>query len=216
MGHLANEMWLWTDSTGNSWVETGVLAGYEKKTSYNPNGCNCVAYEIFWADAHDYSANGQVYLHTIYNITPDGNNHQYEIAEQGLSGQSTDWNIYIDGNLAGTSTIQTSTVAYNHQAGIELAEYANDFCLPGTTSCAVPDDDNEVGAASGEPDTEPDYDADRADTFDNYLQVYVNGGWEYWPSMQTFVDAGCNVFAEGFCLNGSEVHTYEWADNKPT
>ncbi|MHB8288796.1 MAG: hypothetical protein ACYDEY_06090 [Acidimicrobiales bacterium] len=98
----------------------------------------------------------------------------------------------------------------------EFEEYANDFCLPGTNACVVSDDDNEVGGASGEPDSEPDFDADRADTFNNYLQAYVNGGWEYWPSMQTVVNAGCNAFAEGFCLNGSEVQTYEWADNKPT
>ncbi len=210
--HINNEMWLLTDSTGSSWVETGLMANFEPSAPWNPNGCNCVAYEIFWADAN----NGKFYFHTIYNITPDGNNHQYQITEQGLSGQSTYWNIYIDGILAGTSTIQTSTVAYNQQAGIELEEYANDFCLPGTNSCAVPDDDNEVGGASGEPDSEPDFDADRADTFNNYLQAYVNGGWEYWPSMQTVVNAGCNAFAEGFCLNGSEVQTYEWADNKPT
>ena len=197
--HITDEMWILMPAPSGelSWVEEGLMHGNEPK-------CGCVAYEAFWEDAHDYSStcnpNCNYYLHTIANITPDGNSHLYQINEHDLNYTSTDWDVFYDNALVGTSTIQTEAKANKDQVGLEVAMADVTSYCNSSNYCAVPNPTS------------------YAETFANVVQDFTstNGYWEYWPSASNHVDAGCSNYEVGYCLNGQQVYTYQYNDNDPS
>lgn len=173
-GHITNEMWA---LTAVGWIETGLL---NSANLWGANPCGCVAYQQFWADD-----NGNFYFHWLNNLSPDGNNHVYEILNRG--GGSNYWDIYLDYSYKGTSRIQTTTTSYQTQVGLELFQgYGQPY----------------VNSSS------------HADTFTNYIEDY-SGSWFYPTWTSSWVDNGCNVYPQGDCLNGSIGGAGIYSDNKP-
>jgi hypothetical protein len=104
--HTNQEMWFYTAADEQQFVEIGVRQGY-----WIP--CSCVDYVRFWA-----TWNGSEHRHTIGRpVNGNGSNHTYEI--QRDSTNHTDWNVYFDFNLVGTSTTLTSDTGYEVQHGLE-------------------------------------------------------------------------------------------------
>lgn len=195
-GHLTNEMWLNTSST--QWVEEGLDQACD---AFVPTGDTCSeeggvqAYLQFWADA---SSSGDFYFHLIDTLTPDGDNHVYEIWD-GSNGGNNDYQVYLDYNQVGTSTVQNSSSGISLQAGMEL------YSPPGVNS----------------DEHSPD--------FDNYIQTYINsrGTWadvDFNPDTVHDLPSGdnnlamnpCDEFPHGSCLYWSRAADNEWIDGKPS
>ena len=174
-------MWLYTQQDEHKWVEIGLRNGF---ADWNP--CVCIAYAVFWAEYDGVTQRS----HWIANETPDGTNHTYQIKRQGTS---SNWDAYRDFVYRGTSAYQTSSIAYEHQVGLEITRH----CTP---TCEV------VGSWA------------HADTFDSYAQVLNpnTSQWYYWPYHNYWIDQPCGQgWSVPNCLNGFAYQTYEWSDNKP-
>ena len=107
--HINSEMWLSTNTTGSTWVETGIRNGIDPG-----DPCGCTAYEVFWADE---SSGGNFARHYIANVSPDGTDHSY-IIQRGSSANR--WDVYYDGYLQGTSTVTGSWTGYRQAVGGEV------------------------------------------------------------------------------------------------
>ncbi len=109
--HINQEMWFYTRTDENQWVELGERNG--QAIGGDPCG-TCLAYEVFWAD---FDSVGAEHAHYIANTTPDGVGHNYEIWGNG----DKTWNVYYDGNYAGMSTNQPSALGYEDEVGSEIS-----------------------------------------------------------------------------------------------
>lgn len=200
-GHLNNEMWL--IMSNGQWVEEGLSE--QCSTGPASNGKTCSqnggtdSYLQFWGDAAD---GGQVvYFHPIKTLSADGDNHVYEIWD-GSNCTNNDWQVYLDYNLIGTSTVQSTCRGDHFNVGIEL------YSPPGINS-------NEYTGGTW---------------FHNYMQYYENsvGSWQY-VNLDTTTyytypcgdgvncdEDPCSQFSAGSCLNGSRDSSYTWSDNKPS
>jgi hypothetical protein len=111
-GHINAEMWVYTGSAEQTWIEVGLRAGIYHPL--DPNGCNCQAYARFWAEiATGY---GQL-THLIAYTSPNLTNHTYQV--QRNSTNTKRWDVHVDFNLKGSSAHQTSDRAYEITTGIE-------------------------------------------------------------------------------------------------
>lgn len=108
--HTNQEMWFYTHADESQWVETGIRQGY-----WIP--CACVHYVQFWAE---FDAVGNELRHTIALTSANGSDHTYEI--QRDSSNHNYWNVYLDYNLVGTATNQSSATGYEVQHGLETTE----------------------------------------------------------------------------------------------
>lgn len=147
---------------------------------------NCLAYEVFWAD---FDSNGTEYPHYIANTVPDGTNHVYEVQRQ--SANPNYWDVYYDFVKQGTSTVVNSSVAYEDQVGLEISR-----AYPG--------------------DIGPWAHSDGFHFTGLQTRALNSYSWQYWPYANTWIDQGCNVYPQGYCLNGLATPTvHDWTDNKP-
>ena len=87
---------------------------------HHTGGCECGAYGQFWADT---TAGNTQWQHFVYNISPDGATHSYQIQHAGASNQ---WDLYIDYNLVGVSTDTADWTGQEQQVGGELQAPAVD------------------------------------------------------------------------------------------
>jgi hypothetical protein len=177
--HVNEEIWLYTTSSLRQFVEVGLRNGY---ASWNP--CQCVAYAVFWAE---FDTGGNEHPHWIANTTPDGINHVYEIQ---LTGTNV-WSVYFDFNLQGSTSFQTSSVAYEDEVGSEIT------APPGVT----------VGSWA------------HIDTFDQVnLETLSTAGyqWTFWPYMYTWIDQKCgtNGWTVPNCLDGRAPSSSYWQNWK--
>ncbi len=108
--HINQEMWFYTHSNESQWVETGIREGYWP----GHGSCQC-GYGRFWAD---FNSSGTEFRHLIQYVRDDkGSNHSYQVIRS--SSNTDDWNVYLDYNLVGTSTVQGSSTGYEVQMGLE-------------------------------------------------------------------------------------------------
>jgi hypothetical protein len=105
--HTNQEMWFYVTHDETQFVEIGVRLGY-----WIP--CSCFEYVQFWATL---DSAGNEHRHTIAVTSGDGSDHTYEI--QRASANHTDWNVYVDYNSVGTSTVLSSDTGYEVQHGLE-------------------------------------------------------------------------------------------------
>lgn len=75
---------------------------------------------MFWEDGGS-GADAHANTHLIANTTPDNSFHTYRIARRG---KTTTYDIYVDGNLAGTSTTSGMTSASASAIGAETSTYS--------------------------------------------------------------------------------------------
>ena len=116
--HINNEMWVYTSSDKQQFIEMGLRNGLAIGGDPCGDGI-CVAYELFWAD---WNGDGHEYSHFLANATPDGSAHSYEMISRPASSI---WDLYYDGNYRGTSTIELSGTANEVEVGLELASTYN-------------------------------------------------------------------------------------------
>lgn len=109
--HITSENWFLLNN--GSYIETGLANGYQFTTN-TTGSCSCVTYGFFWADTNP---NGVQWVHYGNDITPDLNNHTYEIQR---AGTTNDWNIFLDYNLVGLSTATQTWNGTAQQVGGEL------------------------------------------------------------------------------------------------
>jgi hypothetical protein len=116
VAHITAESWVLMRN--HSWVEVGIINGWpawpDNKQGPNPN----VAYAFFWADAGPGGCMTGATIHTIRNTVPDGSNHHFAIVYAG----NKSWNVYLDGQVVGTSTVTRSNQPLYHQIGLEIGE----------------------------------------------------------------------------------------------
>jgi hypothetical protein len=112
--HINSEIWLYMPSGG--YVEAGLRNGSDAG-AYS-GGCNCVAYDAFWAD---HTPGGVEYQHIIAHLTPDGASHTYEFVQ--TSGNT--WAFYYDGSFLEDSTVTGSSTGNRFDVG---GEYENTSC----------------------------------------------------------------------------------------
>jgi hypothetical protein len=165
--HITAETWV---IMGNgSWVEVGIINGYpawaDNKQAYLKQGTPpLTAYGFFWADGYQGCQNMSYYwIHTIRNTVPDGTSHHFGITYRG----SKQWNIYLDGQLVGISTITNSSHAIEQDIGLELGE-ANSVC-----------GDNSF-----------------ADEFWMHPSTLTGTQWTPWPEESSFIDQSPTFHAE--------------------
>jgi hypothetical protein len=113
--HISAEQWF--KLTNGAEVEEGILNGYQYW-----GGCSCEAYAQVWADT---TSAGVQYLHTIDTLSPDGDNHSYQISR---APTTNDWYIFLTGNADGESTVTESWQGPQEDVGGEL--YANSIYTP--------------------------------------------------------------------------------------
>ena len=117
--HLNQEMWAYTDTSEDSWIEGGILAG--QPLPGNP--FHCYSYQLFWAE-YVTDANHNVISHNDYWIKNDPNNspgtsHIYEATQSGC-GCSQDF--VLDGNYIGAATHPfLHGYVYDIQLGMEVS-----------------------------------------------------------------------------------------------
>lgn len=209
-GFLTDETWLIMPNGG--FVETGLFNGIfnDLATVSTSNPCNCLAYSTFWAD---YStASGLVYEHWLSNLSPDNNNHVYEILNRGGTNY---WDVYYDYVLQGTPNKQTYASASYGQAGLEYYDGTDEGNVTYYNQAGLGGDQNGHGI--------PDYDPNSAgyeQDFNNtatFTVEYYNGSSWYYPSAlgSDYIDYGCNAFPQSYCLNASNPVSYEWSEYKP-
>ncbi len=110
--HIDSEFWL--GLTNGAYIEIGIFNGFENEPEHYMGGCGCGAYGQFWADTTTHEIQ---WVHFIYNISPDGAWHTYEIQRAGTRNY---WNLYIDYNLVGTSTDTEDWTGEEQEIGGEL------------------------------------------------------------------------------------------------
>lgn len=200
-GHLNNEMWLlmsdgqYVEEGLSEQCTTGPATGPHQTCSTN-GGTD--SYLQFWGDA---DSSGKAYFHLIDTSSADGNSHEYEVWD-GSNCANDNYSVYLDYNLVGTSTVQTSCQGDHINAGLEL------YSPPGINS-------NEYTGGTW---------------FHSYVEVYKNsvGSWAYadfdsgtYHSLPCGDDDNCamddcSAFADGSCLHWGLASDYEWSDNKPS
>jgi hypothetical protein len=177
--HINSEMWFVTNPSETNYVEIGLRKGVDR------NNCcgGPVPYEAFWDD----TANGVQYNHPIANYSPDGSTHHYEIQTDGASQY---WDLYLDYNYAGQSTVAASPVGYDTVGGSEIS----------------------LGTGSLDSGT-------HADTFNMYFENLRSSSytWYYWPGEAGWaLDQGCDAYwTVPYCQNWLGHASYEWSWNKP-
>ncbi len=133
--HISNEMWFATsyNSHGYGWVEEGLANACNVYGATSSDTCADLggeqAYLQFWA-TQDNVAN-KFYFRLIDNLSPDGDNHVYEIWDTS-SCDNDDFTIYVDFAAVGTATDQHSCKSDEEFFGIELSS-------PGANSGEVAD-----------------------------------------------------------------------------
>jgi hypothetical protein len=115
--HINSESWL---RFGNgTWIEAGLRNGND---SGDTGGCNCVAYDAFWADIS--ASNHNEYAHIIEHTTPNGNLDTYEFYH--YSGST--WDFYFNGAYNNYSSATASSSGNQESIG---GEYQNTTCGSG-------------------------------------------------------------------------------------
>lgn len=182
-----NEMWVITTNSPLAWVETGLINGVRPG-----NPCNCLAYQVFWAEGQN---GGNTFTtHWEANLSPDGVNHSYTLAN--VTG-TTQWGAYWNGLQYGTSTYQTTATGQAAEVGAEIADgyqFDNDEAYNSYT------------------------DADEhQDTLSNFILVQNNHQGYYSPQISYgYITNGCSTTPIGYCMNGTDSYApNEWANNKP-
>jgi hypothetical protein len=185
--HISNEMWFMTDSNG--WVEEGLANACDHffSTGTCAEAGGEQAYLRFWAS--NDSQNGEFYFHLIGTVSPDGDNHVYEIVDPS-SCDNDDYTVYVDYDSVGTATDQFYCNSEAEMFGIEL---------------------DSPGANSGEV-------ADTFNNYMQYYDDGVGWEYYTSPAGVNTIPCGTGsgYYPNGECLNGTTYQASEWSDNKPS
>ena len=128
--HIDSEMWVQLDSSGNHYIEAGILDGFERPDNYhycftslhqceyysfepgNGGSSTCVvsgcgAYELFWADTSVAGGTQYQYLHVVRFLSPNPGAREYIRIYYSGGG---DWVISLSGayTYTGISTIESA------------------------------------------------------------------------------------------------------------
>jgi hypothetical protein len=114
--HIDSEIWLGMPSGG--YIEAGLRNGSDATL---PGGCNCTAYDAFWAET---TPAGDQFQHILAHLTPDLASHTYEFVH--TSGN--DWAFYYDSSFVENSTVSGSPSGNQEELG---GEYVNNTCSAG-------------------------------------------------------------------------------------
>ena len=195
--HFSEEMWLLTDESTDQWVEEGLARAcdtdiYSQGEQYVGQSCTNAggvpAYEQFWADDNKED---EFYWHLIGTLTPDGDNHVYEIWDSS-NGGNIDYEVYLDYNLVATTTDQIKSSGYGLQSGFELYS-------PGINNKEYSGNFNQ-------------YMQQYVNSVGSWQNIDIDG------SQDEYVNDPCdsaNPASNGQCFNHAVYHPYEWSDSKP-
>jgi hypothetical protein len=119
LGHLNNELWLYTNYGQTQWVEAG---SGRHCTKYSLTGtCSSAGgldrYIQFWAD---FDSSGNEHFHLLNAYTShDGKQHTFQIDDLA-DYPNADYDVSLDGNVVGTSTDQLNNFGTTINVGMEL------------------------------------------------------------------------------------------------